>query len=528
MVTAMKGLRSIVPLSAESLRGIEPAELGNLPKIEWVDPRTLYVEDDYQRTMQSANSVKLVRKIVGGFSWARLKPPICVRIPEYGNALVLIDGQHSATAAASHPKVDKIPVVVVDGSAIADRAEAFVGHNRDRINLTQMAIFKAELAAGDATAAAVERACQASGARVVINSINLREKHPVGTTIAVGTLRMLLRTRGEAELTRVLTILVKAGRGPIKAEEIAAVGLAIDGADQSIDGRLVPVIAKHSTERWHSMAATMVADTDTAPPIALATLWREELGLSRPSRNLRGSGNSAKNVLRQARAPKEPKKEPEARLQVPGTCASSQGSSPPYVAPVSPSIGLLSPYKSSVPGILGRSGAPGVHHGSLVPQKTRLSSQAPRPAVPQPAEARAPERPRSPKAATPAPQRAAPVPQKPAPALPAPQPKPSAPAGAPAPIEHNGIRVDLATGTVRRRNHEIRLDRDQAMMVGILVRVSPSLLGADRIAPKIWGSHSPDQGTLLTALAEQANGGLARLGLKIRVVPKVGYVLADL
>ena len=60
----MKGLRSIRPLAKESLRGVDPAEIaGKMPKIEFVDPRHLFVEEEYQREVLKSG-VALIRKIV--------------------------------------------------------------------------------------------------------------------------------------------------------------------------------------------------------------------------------------------------------------------------------------------------------------------------------------------------------------------------------------------------------------------------------------------------------------------------------
>jgi hypothetical protein len=45
-----EGLRSIISLSPDSLRSVAPAEIvGRRPKFEWVDPRSLFVEEDYPR-----------------------------------------------------------------------------------------------------------------------------------------------------------------------------------------------------------------------------------------------------------------------------------------------------------------------------------------------------------------------------------------------------------------------------------------------------------------------------------------------
>src|ERR1043165_4013715 len=161
----MDGLRSIVPLSKESLRNVTPAEVvGKPPRFEWVDPKTLFVEEGYQREV-TENGITLVRNIVGRFSWAKFKPPVCVQLPEWDNILVCIDGQHTAISAASHPGISEIPVMIVDGADAQERAASFVGHNRDRIALTAMAIFHAEVAAGDPTAIGVADACAEAGAK---------------------------------------------------------------------------------------------------------------------------------------------------------------------------------------------------------------------------------------------------------------------------------------------------------------------------------------------------------------------------
>jgi hypothetical protein len=317
-----EGLRSIRPLPPESLRGIEMAPVGKkLPRFEVVDPKTLYVEDSYQRSMSSENSTRLVRKIVGKFSWARFKPPICVRLPESGNILVCIDGQHTATAAASHPGVDKIPVMVVDAEDVAARAGAFVGHNRDRLGLTQMAIYYAELAAGDPIAGVVDRACKKAGVTILIKSVNLTKPTRPGDTIAVGTIKALAKSHGAEVLGRVLGVLVRAGRGPIKADEIAAVAAVVIGRDDDpvLDGRLSKLIASQSAERWKASASSLAADTGESLPTALAVQWYGALGLKGSpiprKKNAFGAANAIPPAPKSAKpAPAPPPKEAPMRL----------------------------------------------------------------------------------------------------------------------------------------------------------------------------------------------------------------------
>lgn len=281
------GLRRIRALDATSLRGITPAaEIGAVPTIEWVDPRDLWIEVSYQREILAGGRA-LIRKIVAEFSWAHFKPPMCVRVSD---GLLCFDGQHTATGAATHPGVDKIPVMVVDAPAAERRARAFVNHNRVRIGLTQQAIFRAELVAKDPTAVVVDRACRAAGALVLDGPVNLARETPVGQTIAVGTLRSLAVRRGPEFLSRVLKVLVAAKRGPIKAAEIAGVAiiLAAFGDRDGVDAALTRVIGQHSAARW-AVLASIVTDAVGRPMASLlAEAWSKEALGERPPRGARG------------------------------------------------------------------------------------------------------------------------------------------------------------------------------------------------------------------------------------------------
>lgn len=277
----MKGLRSIIPLGPESLRGIVPAaDIGEPPVFEMVDPRTLFAEESYQRDL-GENSTRMVRKIVAGFSWAHFKPPVCVRVPEWDDVLICIDGQHTAIGAASHPEIKLIPVMIVRAADAAARAGAFVGHNRDRLGLTQMAIYHAEVAAGDALAVTVQKACDKVGAFVLPKPVNLKSRHPPGATIAVGTLKTIAMRHGGDFLASVLKILVDAGRGPMKADEIAAVSLIGLRPNQVLSTPLSKVIASRSAEAWSAEASLEVLEGGGYLNAALARLWMKEIGASR-------------------------------------------------------------------------------------------------------------------------------------------------------------------------------------------------------------------------------------------------------
>ena len=95
------------------------------------------------------------------FDGLHIKPPVWAR--GTNNKLCVIDGQHTASVAASRG-VAKIPVMIVEAPEIARRARAFVAHSTDRLNVTPLQLFASRLAAGDKGAlAAARRAAKGTG-----------------------------------------------------------------------------------------------------------------------------------------------------------------------------------------------------------------------------------------------------------------------------------------------------------------------------------------------------------------------------
>ncbi|TGD99318.1 hypothetical protein [Methylobacterium nonmethylotrophicum] len=132
-------------MAAQALAEIHPGQPTTpKPGVTWIKPTDLLVKAGCQRDLSEA-SLRPIRRIVERWDWRRFKRPI-VAWTEDG--LAVIDSQHSAIAAATHPGIDLIPVVVVDAAAQVERAQAFVGHNRDRIAVTAIQMHVPTLAAG--------------------------------------------------------------------------------------------------------------------------------------------------------------------------------------------------------------------------------------------------------------------------------------------------------------------------------------------------------------------------------------------
>lgn len=187
------------------------------PEIVWVKPGELLIDATYQRDL-SEQSIRLIRRIVEGWDWRRFKPPVTARTEQ---GLEVIDGQHTAIAAETHGGIAEIPVVVVQAEAQVDRAQAFIGHNRDRLGITAVQMHAAAVAAGDEDALRVARICETADV-TVLRIPPAGGVYKLRTTIAVAAVRALVAAEDEADAVWILRALADANLAPITAAHIRA------------------------------------------------------------------------------------------------------------------------------------------------------------------------------------------------------------------------------------------------------------------------------------------------------------------
>lgn len=207
------------PIKPLSMPDISPNDIGTgAPTFREIEPDRLLVDEGYQRNL-SERSVTLIRRIVAGWDWRAFKPPVVV---EVDGTFHVVDGQHTAIAAATHPAIAKIPVMVVEGERVEDRAAAFVKHNRDRISATPTQLHYALVAAGDEDALTIEQACRRAGARVLRQPPG-DQRYAVGDTLAISTVRTLCNRRGAAGARQILQTCAEGMMAPISAAALKAV-----------------------------------------------------------------------------------------------------------------------------------------------------------------------------------------------------------------------------------------------------------------------------------------------------------------
>lgn len=253
---------SVRPVTALCMDGIVPAAPPTpAPTLEWMAPADLSIDQEYQRDLSPA-SVALIRRIVAEWDWRKFKPPIVAWTEE---AFEVIDGQHTAIAAASHPLIDKIPVVLVEAPDQADRARAFIGQNTGHLTVTAMQKYFARVTAGDEDALTVKQVCERAGINLLANQYG---GQPVGAgdSHAIGAIEGLIARRYAAGARPVLEALVKARCAPITAHEIKAAEHLLTNAEftDQMDPEDLPA-AIITSRQTATAEATVFAKTHCVP-----------------------------------------------------------------------------------------------------------------------------------------------------------------------------------------------------------------------------------------------------------------------
>lgn len=262
-----------------SLRPVKALELAHLtpgpvdparPQFCEVDPRVLLVDETYQRGM-GERSRNLIRRIVAGWSWHKFKPPVCMQV---GDALHVIDGQHTATAAASHPDIAVIPVMIVAEGTAVSRALSFVAHNRDRVAVTPMQVHAALAAAGDEDALTLDQVCARAGARVLRAAPGNGAYKP-GDVMALKGLRDLIGRRHAAGARRVIEICVKARCAPVGKMQMRAVEELLFGPDYAgaVDAAALAAVMLAAEADCLAEAQSLARSHGIARHKALAEIW---------------------------------------------------------------------------------------------------------------------------------------------------------------------------------------------------------------------------------------------------------------
>lgn len=265
---SMSSLRKIAPLKDTQGRVVPGGLIEPRPTFCSVAPTSLLVDETYQRSL-SERSERMIREIVRDWSWASYKAPVCV---ETANDLVIIDGQHTAIAAATRG-IGFIPVLVVAADSIEEQAKAFLGQNTRRLNVTKMQIFQAAVAAGDEDACTAKQVCERASVKILMSP---RDVYSARETLAVTAVVSLAKRQGAMVARQIIEAVADAGVEPIKAIHLRAAELVMRDHSYASDRMSYPELTAtiaHHRNREDFETSRLAAAMDVAAYKALATLW---------------------------------------------------------------------------------------------------------------------------------------------------------------------------------------------------------------------------------------------------------------
>ena len=207
------------PILGLEFKGLTPADVtqSKFPRLEWISIDLLLINGAYQRSL-SKMSLQSIRRIAENFNWARLKALSVT--PVEGGYFEVVDGQHTAIAAATHGEIEELPCLISTSRDLSQRAGDFVGLNKDRVAIHPLQLYRAELAAGEEIATEVDQGVRWGGGRVV-SSTSAAELRP-GDCCAIQGLKSLAKTGGPAYVKRVVALAVRAELAPLTANMIGA------------------------------------------------------------------------------------------------------------------------------------------------------------------------------------------------------------------------------------------------------------------------------------------------------------------
>jgi hypothetical protein len=226
-------LKPVKPLKEHAgQRKLTRSPIPPTPKVAWLRLEQLRIDDAYQREV-SEQSLRLIRRMVEHWDWARFKP---LSVAEVGAGLYeVVDGQHSAIAAATHGSIEALPCLVLQLASQAQRAAAFVGVNSERTALKSYALFRGRLVAGEPLARVVSEAVEAAGARLV-EVVSAQLTYKPGDVACIATLLQIAKLHGRTGLERVLRICVAAEVGPIPSALLKALDVLCAAEPPEADG----------------------------------------------------------------------------------------------------------------------------------------------------------------------------------------------------------------------------------------------------------------------------------------------------
>jgi hypothetical protein len=235
--------------------------IGELPVLQYCPVDQLCVDDKYQRSLESGQSIRLVRRIAANWDWGLCQPLYVARRADA--KLYVVDGQHRWAAAMLRGDVWQLPCVVRSFSSTEEEAAAFVALNQERTPLTPLQIFRASIASGDPEACGIAESIKEAGLTLATTTNNQLTKGAVGN---IGGLRTCWRVHGRAALVGSMRVLATAYSdqvlryaGSIFPGIVALAAPAVKAGEPDLLVKVAELVGSKTQDRWVSQILQLVA-----------------------------------------------------------------------------------------------------------------------------------------------------------------------------------------------------------------------------------------------------------------------------
>lgn len=278
MVGPGKSLKTAIP-SRKRQRGATatkrprtyPPVRGVPPSIEWVSVGDLRVDGDYQRSIESEPSQRLVASIAAHWDW-RLCMPLAVSRRDDGR--YVIDGQHRLAAAKMRKDIVHLPCSIGTYDGVADEAAMFVAANRARRAINRLDDFHAALVAGDEDALETNRVIETAGLRVARHTGS--QAWRPGEVAFTSSVAAVMGRHGEDLVIDALSAIAEAFRGQVLSNGASVflgltriLGTPPEGLDRE---RLLRSLAAFDMKGWGSFVQGVKGGDVRAQAMRLAIL----------------------------------------------------------------------------------------------------------------------------------------------------------------------------------------------------------------------------------------------------------------
>lgn len=245
-------------------------DAGERPELKWMKKGALRIDARYQREVSTKRGQALVGKLVEGWRWAHCLPLVITN--NFDGTYNVIDGQHRLSAALERDDINELPCYIIATETLQDEAEAFVAYNRDRVQLTPLAVYHAMVAAKDPQAIAIAKACRDAGV-VVLKTPTMVDLAAANEAQCIGAFRSIERRHGGGHLGRCLKILVSAWpgeQGSLRAPLVHGVAELVKTNAALKDGAIIAALGERDPEQWLDRARGRRAEHNNRTVLAFA------------------------------------------------------------------------------------------------------------------------------------------------------------------------------------------------------------------------------------------------------------------